>query len=285
MDDNGDRDLGERVFLVTGATSGIGRVTATELARRGARVFLACRSAAAGAALANELGAAGNAGPVEVIACDLGDLASVRAAAAAFQARGLPLHGLINNAGLAGAKGLTRDGFELTFGVNHLGHFLLTSLLLDTLRASAPARIVNVASDAHYRVSGIDFAALQRATRSRTGLPEYGVSKLCNVLHARELARRLGGSGVTSYALHPGVVATAIWREVPRPLQPLLKLFMRSPRRGAETTLHCATAPELGAASGRYYRDCRESRPSAAASDEALAARLWAESERFTRPA
>jgi NAD(P)-dependent dehydrogenase (short-subunit alcohol dehydrogenase family) len=282
-------DLRGRVFLVTGATSGIGRVTAAELARRGAHVFLACRDLPAAEAVAAAIRAssaagwdrAGATGAVEVLPCDLGDLRSVEACAAAFVARRLPLSGLVNNAGLAGRRGLTASGFELAFGVNHLGHFLLTQRLLDPLRAGAPARVVNVASEAHRGAPGIDFEAVTRRTTSLTGLPEYAVSKLCNILFTRELGRRLAGTGITTYALHPGVVATGIWRAVPAPARWLMKLGMLSAENGARTSLHCATAPELATASGRYYEDRAEARPSRVATDDALAARLWDESARF----
>jgi retinol dehydrogenase-12 len=281
-------DLAGRTFVVTGANSGIGRVTTWTLARRGARVLAGCRSAevakATATALGRELAALPGAvvGAVEPLAIDLADLASVRAAAGEVLARGLPLHALINNAGVAGAHDVTRDGFELTFGVNHLGHFLLTRLLEPALRAGAPARVVNVSSQAHRRVSGIDFGALRAPARSRTGFPEYAVSKLCNVLFTRELARRWADRGVTTYALHPGVVATRIWRQVPQPLRWLGLQLMTSPEEGAETTVYCATAPALAASSGRYYIRSREAAPSAVAQDDALALRLWEESEAAT---
>ena len=272
-------DLAGRTFIVTGANSGIGRVTAATLAERGAQVFLACRSVGKGEAVAAPLRAGG--AKAEVLHLDLADLASVRGAAATFLARDLPLHGLINNAGLAGTRALTRDGFELTFGVNHLGHFLLTRLLEARLRASAPARVVNVASGAHRSAKGIDFTVLREPARSPGALREYCVSKLANVLFTRELARRWAGSGVTAYALHPGVVATGIWRRLPGPLRWLITRFMISPEEGAGTTIFCATAPELAGVSGRYYERQHESTPSAVAQDDALAARLWDESEKL----
>lgn len=285
-------DLAGRTFLVTGANSGIGRVTASTLARRGARVFAGCRTTevaeATATALGRELAAlpgAAAGGAVEALALDLADFASVRAAAGNLLARGLPLHGLVNNAGVAGVRAVTRDGFELTFGVNHLGHFLLTRLLEPALRAGAPARVVNVSSQAHRGPSGIDFGALREPARSRTGFPEYAVSKLCNVLFTRELARRWADRGVTTYALHPGVVATRIWRRVPQPLRWLGLKLMISAEEGAETTVFCATAPELAATSGRYYIRAREAAPSALAQDDALALRLWEESEAATAAA
>jgi NAD(P)-dependent dehydrogenase (short-subunit alcohol dehydrogenase family) len=196
-----------------------------------------------------------------------------------FLDRGLPLHLLINNAGLAGARGLTRSGFELAFGVNHMGHFVLTQLLTERIKSSAPARIVTVASTAHYQTQGIDWNALRTRTSTRTGLPEYSVSKLCNVLFSAELGRRLAGTGVTTYSLHPGVVATDIWRGVPWPLRPLIKLAMISAERGAATTLYCATSPAVADETGRYYDNCRPRQPSALAQDSALAAELWKRSE------
>ena len=276
-------ELAGRTFLVTGATGGIGLAAARALAVRGAHLFLGCRSIDKGEAAAAAIRAHGDAGTgqIEALPMDLANLASVRGAAAAFLSRGLPLHGLVNNAGLAGTRALTRDGFELTFGVNHLGHFLLTRLLEARLRESAPARVVNVASEAHRGARGIDFAALRAPARSRTGIPEYATSKLCNVLFTRELARRWAGSGVTAHALHPGVVATGIWRRVPGPLRWLITRFMLSPEEGARTTIFCATAPELATVSGRYYVDAHEAAPSSVAQDDALAAHLWQESEKF----
>lgn len=273
--------LAGRVALVTGANTGIGLVSARELVRRGAHVFIACRSPErAQAALAQiRAAAAGGAGQAEALALDLGDFDSVRACAQAFLARGLPLHILLNNAGVAGARGLTRSGFELAFGINHMGHFLLTRLLLARLRESAPARIVTVASRAHTRIGGIDWDSLRQSTRSRTGIPEYAASKLANVWFSAELARRLAGSGVSTYALHPGVVASDIWRAVPWPIRPLMTLRMISTEEGARTSLHCATAPELAAESGLYYDKCRARPPSPAGQDMAQAARLWQLSE------
>ena len=191
----------------------------------------------------------------------------------------MPLHLLVNNAGLAGTRGITASGFELAFGVNHMGHFLLTQLLLERLRASAPARIVTVASRAHTRTDGVDWDALRRPTRTRTAIHEYAVSKLANVWFSAELARRLEGSGVTTYALHPGVVASDVWRSVPWPFRSLIKLRMLSTDEGAKTSLYCATAPECAGESGLYYDKCRVRTPSALGHDSALAQELWRRSE------
>jgi retinol dehydrogenase-12 len=274
-------DLGGRTFLVTGATSGIGRATALALAGRGATLFIACRSPAKAQPVMGELAARADGPAVRLLTLDLGDLASVRACAAAFLASGSPLHALINNAGLAGQRGLTASGFELAFGTNHVGTFLLTSLLTERLRESAPARIVNVASDAHYGAKGIDFEAVRRPTSSRTGFPEYRVSKLANVLHAQELGRRLAGSGVSAYSLHPGVIASDVWRSVPWPIRPLIKLRMRSPAEGAQTTLYCATSGEVAGESGLYYEHSRVKPTDPVATPE-LGAQLWERSASWT---
>ena len=267
------------VALVTGGNTGIGRVTARELARAGCKVFVACRSAERARPVLDEVRALCGDDAIENIPLELGDFASVRACARDFLERNLPLHLLVNNAGLAGSRGMTRSGFELTFGVNHVGHFLLTGLLLERLRASAPARIVTVASRAHYRAAGIDWDAVRKPTTLGTGLPEYCVSKLANVLFSAELARRLAGSGVTTYSLHPGVVATEIWRRVPALIRPLMTMFMIPPERGAATTLHCATSPALAGQTGLYYDDCKEKTPSVPARDATLAAELWKRTE------
>ncbi|MBE7452963.1 MAG: SDR family oxidoreductase [Kofleriaceae bacterium] len=273
-------DLGGRTFVVTGANTGIGKETARDLAARGAHVVLACRSEAKTRPVMDELAAASPGARLDFVALDLGDLDSVRACAAALLARDQPIHVLVNNAGLAGVRGQTKDGFELAFGTNHLGHYLLTRLLLERVRGSAapgvPARIVNVSSDSHYSAPGIDWDAVRQPSRTTTGLREYEVSKLANVLFTRELARRLPPAEVTTYALHPGVVASDIWqRRVPRFVSFIPRLFMKNTRDGAATTLHCATSPEVATHTGRYYADRKEKRPSRVAGDDALAAELW----------
>jgi NAD(P)-dependent dehydrogenase (short-subunit alcohol dehydrogenase family) len=209
-----------------------------------------------------------------LLSLDLGDLASVHECADALLARDEPLHVLINNAGLAGRRGMTVSGFEVAFGTNHIGPFLLTSLLLDRLRQSAPARIVNVASGAHYGAKGIDFEAVRKSTRTVTGMREYSVSKLANVLHAQELARRLDGAGVTTYSLHPGVIASDIWRKVPWPARVVMKRRMDSPEQGARTSVYCATAPELADQTGLYYDECAPKQPGDAVTPR-LAGELW----------
>nr|PZM97512.1 MAG: SDR family oxidoreductase [Thermocrispum agreste] len=272
-DENVSGDLSGRVVLITGANTGIGRATAVQLARRGADLYLACRSEERARPVVEQITAITGRRP-RFLRLDLADLTSVRACALEFLGDDKPLHVLLNNAGVGGQRGLTASGFELAFGINHVGHFLLTELLLDRLKDSAPARVVTVSSDAHFAARGIDFAAVRRPTASRTGLPEYTVSKLANVVFSQELARRLDGTGVTTYAVHPGMVASDVWRGVPWPIRPIMKLFMRSTEAGAATSVHCATAPELAGESGRYYADCAPKEPSEHATTE-LAEELW----------
>jgi retinol dehydrogenase 12 len=269
-----------RTVLVTGANTGIGLATALELARQGWRVWITARSEAKGAAAVADIKAATGNDAVFFLALDLADLSSVRACADAFLALGEPLQVLVNNAGIAGRRGLTRQGFELTFGVNHLGHFLLTQLLLDRLAASAPARVVTVSSDAHYQAPGIPWDRLRRPTRGITGLPAYAVSKLCNVLFSQELARRTG-TEVTTYALHPGVVASDIWRRVPWPVRPLVTRNLLSVEQGAQTSVYCATSPAVATESGLFYYKCAL-RPASRVATPALAAELWRRSEEWT---
>jgi len=270
------QDLQGKTFLVTGASSGIGRATAQDLVSRGGRVFIATRNREKTQPVLDELGDS-----AEHLQLDLGDLDSVRQCAKDFLSRDEPLHALINNAGLAGQRGITASGFELAFGTNHVGHFLFTNLLLAKLKDSAPSRIVNVSSVAHYSATGIDYEAVRKPTKSITGLREYGVSKFANVLHAQELARRLDGTGVTTYAVHPGAIASNVWRRVPWPVDAVMKIFMKSNEEGAQTSLYCATSPDVANDSGKYYDDCREKAPSSKATPEA-GAELWAKSEEWT---
>lgn len=271
-----------RVALITGANTGIGRETAIALALDGWHVFLACRSAEKTRPVLDEIArrSSGSA-KAEFLSLDLGDLTSVRACADAFLQRNLPLQLLINNAGLAGSAGMTASGFELTFGVCHIGHFLLTQLLLPRLKASAPARIVVVSSKAHRHCKAIDFDALKKPTSSVGGLREYAVAKMANLLFVKGLAKRLAGSGVTAYALHPGVVGTDVWRSLPWPLDAIIKRFMITPQQGAATTLYCALDASVASESGFYYDNCRQVRHSRLGDDAALAAELWKRSEEW----
>jgi NAD(P)-dependent dehydrogenase (short-subunit alcohol dehydrogenase family) len=271
-------ELNGQTFLVTGANSGIGKETARDLAGRGARVVVAGRSEEKSRAAIDEIAADTGNTNLDFVQLDLGDLASVRNAAKTFLDSGEPLHVLVNNAGLAGTQGLTASGFEMAFGTNHVGTFLFTQLLLDRIKESGNARIVNVASTMHFQAKGIDWEAVRRPTQTRTGLREYSVSKLANVLHAQELARRLEGTGVTTYSLHPGAVGTDVYREVPALLRGPMKWFMKSPKDGARTTLHCATSPDAAQETGLYYDNSKVKKPNPIATPE-LGAELWERSE------
>ncbi|MBU2697363.1 SDR family oxidoreductase [Pimelobacter sp. 30-1] len=271
-------ELRGKTFLVSGANTGIGKETVRVLAGRGARVVLAGRSEDKTRAAIREIADETGNTDLDYLPLDLGDLASVRAAAATFLASGERLDVLLNNAGLAGKRGMTASGFELAFGTNHVGTFLLTELLRDHVAATGPGRIVNVASTGHYRAKGIDWDAVRRPSVTRTAFDEYCVSKLANVLHARELARRMEGTGVTTYSLHPGAIASDVWREVPFGVRHVMKLFMKSTADGARTSLYCATSPDVAGESGRYYDDERVKEPSRVVTDE-LAAELWSRSE------
>jgi retinol dehydrogenase-12 len=274
------RDLVGKVCLVTGASSGIGRVTAEVLAARGAKVWLACRDRAKSAPTLSAITRAG--GDAQLVELDLSDLESVRACAGTvLSSTSEPLHVLINNAGLAGRKALTKQGFELTFGVNYLGHFLLTQLLLPKLLEQPHSRVVNVSSKAHYDAAGIDFSQLRKPARGFGGLQAYAVSKLANVLHAKELAARYAARGLHAYSLHPGVVKSDVWREIPQPFRALVTWRMISNEQGAKTTLYCATSAEVADHNGRYYDECHEKQPSKLAESAALASELWQKSHDF----
>ncbi len=259
--------------LVTGGTGGIGKETVRGLARLGARVLLGARDRARGEAARRDI-----AGAVDLVELDLASLASVRAAAAAVRADHARLDVLVLNAGVwSRERRTTADGFELTFGVNHLGHFLLVHELLDLLRA--PARIVVVSSNEHYR-GRMEWDDLMFQRRSYRGRAAYRQSKLANLLFTGALARRLA-TGVTANALHPGVVATELARDYPQALIKLLNLVLLTPEQGARTTLHLASAPELAAVTGAYFEKSRARPASPRAVDPAAQDRLWSLSERL----
>ncbi|XP_055531684.1 retinol dehydrogenase 12-like [Wyeomyia smithii] len=278
-----------KVIVITGANTGIGKETAKELLLRGGKVYIACRSLEKANQARLELAAETGSSNVHVRELDLSSLESVRKFAAGFLAEETRLDILINNAGvMACPKGLTKDGFEQQLGVNHLGHFLLTNLLLDRLKASSPSRIVNLSSLAH-QYGSINKRDLN-SEKSYNQVTAYCQSKLANVLFTRELAKRLEGTGVTTYAVHPGTVNT----ELPRHMgtffflfehnfvKPFLRVAFKTPRSGAQTTLYTALDEELANQSGKYYADCRETVPSKAARDDETASWLWDISEKMT---
>jgi retinol dehydrogenase-12 len=276
-------DLQGRTFLVTGASSGLGRAMVEALAARGGRVVLAARSEERTRPVLDAIRARTPSATTEFLHVDVSDLGSVRRAADIFLGSGRALDVLVNNAGVAGTEALSADGYDLTYATNHIGPFLLTNLLRPAIERAPQGRIVNVSSVGHMQAKGIDWSMLERRTAPRrAGFRDYAVTKLMNVLHAKELARRLAGTRVTTYALHPGGVRSNIWRALPLPLQWIIKLFLISNEEGAKTQLYCATAPELAASTGRYYENSREARCNPLADDAALAAELWARTEAAT---
>lgn len=276
----GAMELRGKVVLITGASTGIGEAAARALGARGAELFLAGRDRSRHQPVLDALHASGT--RASYLPLELDDLGSVRACAEAFLALGRPLHVLINNAGIAGQPGRSRDGFELTFAVNHLGPFLLTERLLPALVASAPARIINVSSIAHRDARRVDWKAFRRPTRAVTGLPEYAASKLCNVLYAQELTERLRGRGVTACAVHPGAIGSQVWRHLPWGLGHAAAKFLKPPAYGARALVHCATDPRLVDESGLYYDECLPRDASPLAQDLNLARELVRRSRAWT---
>ena len=269
-----------RTVLITGASAGIGKATANELAARGARVVLLCRNAAKAEGARREVLARTPGAAVDVMALDLRSLASVRACATAVLAAYPRIDVLVNNAGVFPPMlRTTADGFEEQIGVNHLGHFLLTNLLLERLAASAPARVVTVSSMMHAG-GAIEFASF-RSPAKYDAMGAYRQSKLANVLFANELARRTAGKRIASNSLHPGGVATEIARDGPWWMRAGMRLVGMSPEKGARTSVLLASAPEHEATSGRYFVSGREKAPATAALDRGLAERLWDESAKL----
>jgi len=270
--------------LVTGATHGIGVATAAALAAAGAHVLVHGRDLARARAVAAQLSRATGNPHVSAVQADFARLTEVRRLAAELAASLPRLDVLVNNAGMMSAQRATSaDGYELTFAVNHLAPFLLTCLLLDRLKASAPARIVVVASGAHRRAR-LDFGDLMNAKVAGL-LPAYARSKLANILFTRALARRLAGTAVTVNALHPGLVNSHLFHDqaVLRVLFALLgRLFMTTAEEGARTSIYLASSPQVEGLSGGYYERCRRVAPSDAAANDADAERLWQESKRLT---
>jgi len=267
--------------IVTGANTGIGAVTARALAERGDRVILACRSEEKTRSVIDEIIAATGNQAVEFLPLDLADLVSVRTASKTLLDRGDPIDVLVANAGLAGHRGITAQGFEIQFGVNHLGHFAFVTDLLELLRAGSDTRLVVVASTAHNNAKkGIDFDALQQSTPSRLGLKEYAVSKLANVLFAQEMARRVPAEDIWTASLHPGVIASDVWRRVPWPTRALLTSRMTPVEVGARTSIMCATADEVLPHHGAYYSAGKLDAAAPHATPE-LAAELWQRSEEW----
>ncbi len=273
-----------RTCLITGATNGIGKETAVGLARMGATVVIVSRTRERGESAVEEIRERSGNDRVSMLQADLASMEQVRAVARRFLDAHGALHVLINNAGgIFQPRAETPEGFEMTFAVNHLSHFLLTHLLLDRLKASAPSRVVNVASRTHFGAR-MHFDDLMLTRRYRP-ITAYRQSKLANVLFTYELARRLEGTGVTVNCLHPGVVATGFGHNTGwffRNLVRVGRFVMIDAEAGARTTLHVATSPTLVKISGKYFDKCREKPSSRASYDLEAARRLWEVSEELT---
>jgi NAD(P)-dependent dehydrogenase (short-subunit alcohol dehydrogenase family) len=274
-----------KTCLITGATNGIGRVTAVELARMGAELFLIYRDKArADETVAQIRSSTGNEN-VHLLHADLGSQRQIRDVAAEFLSIGRPLHVLVNNAGLGNTKRMvTEDGIEMVFAVNHLAYFLLTMLLLDRIKQSAPARIVNVASLAH-RFGTINFDDLG-GERRYSMRAAYSQSKLANILFTYELARRLDRTGVTVNCLHPGTIASGLWTNngpLAQFIMSVGKLFLKTPEQGAQTIIYLASSAKVEGVSGKYYANCMEATSNQESHDPEIARRLWEVGERMTR--
>jgi NAD(P)-dependent dehydrogenase (short-subunit alcohol dehydrogenase family) len=278
-----NENMNEKICLVTGANSGIGKVTAKALAAGGATVIMVCRNRDKGESARGEIVRETRNENVSLMIADFSDLSQIRRLAAGVRAKYPRLHALVNNAGAYnGKRKLTADGYEATFAVNHLGYFMLTVELLDLLKSSAPARIVNVSSDAH-RSAHIDFSDLN-LENGYSGWKAYGQSKLANALFTYELARRLEGTGVTANCMHPGVVGTAFFNNIgglAGKIMGLFAPFMRTPEKGAETVIWLASSPEVEGITGKYFVDRKERATNPESYDMAVAARLWEVSERM----
>lgn len=303
------QDLTGKTYVITGANSGIGLVTTQQLARQGATVVMGVRRVQEGERVSTEIRREVPLAKLAVYQLELGDLASVRAFAGEVNRHHPKLQGLVNNAGVMNTPfGRTKDGFETQFGVNYLGHFLLTNLLTDALKAGAPSRVVNLSSYFHEFAMGrkgeIHFDDLNYHRRPFDSWEAYAQSKLANLLHARELGRRLAGTGVTAASVNPGFVRTNLLT-IPLPMWlqrllviPVLRLAgMIEPWEGAQTSLHALLAPEVEKQSGAYYSQIAGykdkasrnggwplSSPNPVAHDDDVAARLWSASEALVQP-
>ncbi|HUS30202.1 MAG TPA: SDR family oxidoreductase [Kofleriaceae bacterium] len=274
-----------KTVVITGASSGIGKITAHELARKGARIVMVVRNRDKGQGVIDEIVRAVPDAQLELAIADLYSLGDVRRAGAEIRGKHPKIDVLVNNAGLIHDKReLTVDGFERTFALNHLAPFVLTYELLGSLAAAAPARIVTVSSEGH-KFSRIDWNQLATASDWKLATLTYGNSKLCNIWFARESARRLVTARITSNALHPGPVATGFGQSgsiIYRLGTKLAKPFLLTPEEGARTQIYLASSPDVEGVTGEYFIKCRIAKPSSAARDDASARRLWELSEKLT---
>jgi len=279
----------DKTVIVTGGNNGIGLETAVGLARLGAHVVITARNEAKGGAALADIKSRSDSDKVELMLADFASLASIRDFVKKFKTNHDRLDVLVNNAGgINTSRSETLDGFETTFGVNHLGYFLVTNLLLDMLKASAPARVVSVSSGAHLRSKGMNFDDLN-AEQGYSGMGVYGRSKLANVLFTYELARRVEGSGVTANCLHPGVVRSGFGQNngglisfVFKSAYTLMTPFTKSNAQGAETSIYLASSADVEGVTGKYFADSKDVPSSPASHDEEAAKRLWEISEQMT---
>ena len=270
-----------KTAVVTGATSGIGTAIAARLLREGYEVYVLGRDSAYSKSALAKLNRV-SPGRVHWIQAELASLDSVAMAAHAFLARHGQLNLLICNAGVPGPSGRTDDGYEVCFGVNYLAHFLLTQKLLPALQAAQGARVVHVASRAHFDAPVVPYDRIRQAGTSRFNYREYGESKLAQLLHVKEMAKRY--PRIATFGTHPGVVATRVWRVVPAPIAFIMRLFMRSPKTGAQTSLRCALEPGLEGDSGAFFENCKRSVGSPVFERAEGAAELWEKSMEWIKP-
>lgn len=274
----------DKVCLITGGTSGIGRATALGLARQGAHVVIVGRDRERGAAAVDQIKQQSRNDQIDLVLADLSSQASIRQLADQVLERYERLHVLLNNAGaIYTQRGTSVDGIERTFALDHLAYFLLTNVLLDRIRSSAPARIINVSSDAH-RMGTIRFDDLQRERRYR-GFGAYGQAKLANVLFTYELARRLRGTDVTVNAVHPGTIASGFGQNnglLFNSFFAIMRPFFKTPEQGAQTSIYLASSPDVAGVTGKYFSDCKPVRSNQESYNNEVAARLWQISAEMT---
>lgn len=274
-----------KVVFITGATNGIGKVTALELAKKGATVVIVGRDAEKTETTVQEIRAASHNDKVEYLLADLSSISEVRRLAEEFKQKYPRLDVLINNAGMYFAtREETVDGYERTFALNHLAYFLLTNLLLEVLKSSAPSRIINVSSAAH-RTAVLDFNDLQSKNYGMAGFRAYGLSKLANIMFTYKLARMLKGSGVTVNALHPGGVNTGFGKNNGGLMKLAMNIFgsfSLTPEQGAETSIYLASSPQVEGVSGEYFYQCKPIRSTEISYDEAAQDKLWEISKQMT---
>jgi len=273
----------DKLCIITGANSGIGKATALGLAKMNAVVVMLCRSKDTGEIAQKEIISESGNKKVDLLLCDLSSHEQIRKFVSEFKQKYQNLHVLINNAGvMASKRKLSVDGFEMNFAVNHLAPFLLTNLLLDVLKKSTPSRIVNVSSGAH-RMAKIDFDDLQSENKKHRLMRVYGVSKLAFMLFSYELSRILDGTGVTVNTLHPGLVNTNLGRDMSKFGRGFGKLFFKNPEKGAETSIYLASSPEVEGITGKYYIKKEQKESSKESYNEEYAKRLWEISATLTK--